>query len=249
MWVCDSSEPCGTGSCYPPWRPDTSPDVGVDTDSPPEEDVIAEVVADAGPDIQVEVVPDASSDTSPPEDVATEVDDAVSDDADTGALCTTTRDCALDYVCRDGHCETNVCMSTSDCPADHGCPVAGPDAAPQVCAASCSNDDACRTGESCKRFVEGRHCGRRGNGVSGSACADSAACRGELTCLPWIGGYCARAGCGDNADCEAGTWCVAEAGIEVCAQSCVSISCRESEGHECVLRPTIGGTDRFVCLP
>lgn len=238
MWVCGFGEPCGAGSCLP-WSRDTG--------SPPDtsEDIAPEVADDAGPDSQVDVAADAS----PTEDDAPDIADIGSDDAKPAAPCTTTRDCALDQVCRDGHCGADACSSPSDCPRDHGCPVAGPGPAPRVCAASCDTDDECRPGESCKQFIEGRYCGRSGNDGSGSACADFAACRDELVCLPWAGGYCALAGCADNADCESGTWCIAETEGEVCAQGCVSTPCRESEGYLCVLSPTLGGIDRFVCVP
>lgn len=166
-----------------------------------------------------------------------------------GTGCASTLSCPVDTVCSGGSCTSAVCTSSSSCPPMHSCPTYGPSGATRYCSASCTVNSECRDPEACKWFVEGRACGRRGSGANGDRCASAVDCGGQRTCVAWPGGYCARARCSTNADCETGTWCVSEGGVNVCALSCVSLPCREAEGYTCAFRPTLGGTDRFVCLP
>ena len=166
-----------------------------------------------------------------------------------GTGCTDTGECPLGTVCEGGSCASDACTSASECPAAHSCPTAGPSGAARHCAASCTVNSDCRDREACKRFVDGLGCGRTGGGANGASCASFADCGGQRTCVGWPGGYCARAACTSNADCETGTWCVTEGGLNVCALSCVSASCREAEGYACEFLPTLGGTERFVCVP
>lgn len=166
----------------------------------------------------------------------------------TGTGCSRTADCPVGTVC-DGTCENDRCTSGADCPAMHACLSAGPIPAASHCGQSCASNSECRSGEACKWTLDGRGCAATGGGSNGASCTDFTGCGGQRTCLPWVGGYCARARCSSNADCETGTYCVAEGGINVCALSCVSTPCRESEGYSCDFRPTLGGTSRFVCLP
>ncbi|MCZ7683656.1 MAG: hypothetical protein M5U28_34740 [Sandaracinaceae bacterium] len=166
-----------------------------------------------------------------------------------GTGCASTLSCPVDTVCDGGSCTSAVCTSSSSCPSGHSCPTYGPSGATRYCAASCTVNSDCREPEACKWFVEGRGCGRRGSGANGDGCASASDCGGQRTCLAWSGGYCARASCSTNADCETGTWCVSQGGVNVCALSCVSLPCREAEGYSCDFLPTLGGTDRFVCVP
>jgi len=167
-----------------------------------------------------------------------------------GSMCAMTLECPNDTVCDAGSCEPDDCASMADCPATHTCAAAG-NGPGMHCGAACADNTDCRSVEACKWLPEGRACLRRGAGANGDACASFADCGGQRACLggAWPGGYCARAGCTDNADCEGGTWCVSEGGMNVCALSCVSVSCRDAEGYSCAFRPTIGGTSRFVCVP
>lgn len=164
-----------------------------------------------------------------------------------GSSCAGSLECPADTVCDTGMCRDDRCMP--GCPAMHSCVAGGPAPAESRCGEACTVNEDCRSEQACKFFPEGRFCGRRGSGSNGDACASFASCGGQRACLDWAGGYCARAGCTSNTDCETGTWCVAHGGRNVCALSCVSLSCRESEGYSCEFVPTMGGTDRFVCLP
>lgn len=169
-----------------------------------------------------------------------------------GASCTSTSECPLDNVCAGGSCASDACASSGDCPAMHSCPETGPAGAPRHCASACTVNAQCRAGEACKWFVGGRGCGRTGRGANGDPCTSSADCGGQRTCLPWPGGYCARAGCTSNADCEPGTYCISEGGIHVCAVDCPTLDddpCRYAEGHYCDWRPTLGGGWQWVCVP
>lgn len=166
-----------------------------------------------------------------------------------GAACGSTADCPLGTVCRSGSCGPAACTSSGDCPPDHSCPSALPPGAEAQCAAACTVNRDCRDREACKRFVSGRGCGATGSGANGASCTSSSDCGGQRTCLDWPGGYCARASCTTNDDCETGTWCIERGGVRACALSCVSLPCREAEGYRCEFLPTLGGTDRFVCVP
>ncbi|MBZ0118809.1 MAG: PPC domain-containing protein, partial [Sandaracinaceae bacterium] len=161
--------------------------------------------------------------------------------------CTTSRDCPTDRVCSAGTCIPGACTGT--CPAMHTCSTGGPPPAANWCAMACTVNADCRSTEACKWFPEGRGCGARGSAANGDACATLADCGGQRACLSWPRGYCARAGCTSNSDCESGTYCVAQGGLNVCAKSCVVEDCREADGYTCAFRPTLGGTDRFVCVP
>jgi len=166
----------------------------------------------------------------------------------TGTGCGSTADCPTGTVC-DGTCVDDRCMSDTDCPGAHACLDAGPIPAARHCGLTCTSNTDCRSSEACKWTLNGRGCAARGSGANGDRCSDFTQCGGQRTCVPWMGGYCARAGCSSNADCESGTYCVAEGGINVCALSCVSTPCRDAEGYSCEFRPTLGGTSRFVCVP
>lgn len=166
-----------------------------------------------------------------------------------GAGCASTAECPLGTVCASGSCAPDACTSDADCPSGHSCPSGLPAGADRRCASACTVNGECRDREACKRFVGGRGCGATGSGGNGASCGSSTDCGGQRTCVSWPGGYCARASCASNDDCETGTWCVSRGGLNVCALSCVSASCREAEGYTCDFLPTLGGTERFVCVP
>jgi hypothetical protein len=167
-----------------------------------------------------------------------------------GASCTTTMSCPPDTVC-DGSCMPDTCSTSADCPSGHSCPVAGPSGAARHCAASCTVNADCRVVEACKRFPEGTGCARRGSGANGARCASFADCGGQRACLDWFNGYCARARCTRNADCETGTFCVPVRGVNVCALDCwaTDSTCRLSEGYSCDLIDDLAGEGQFVCVP
>lgn len=169
------------------------------------------------------------------------------------AGCTTSSDCPIAEVCDAGTCESRVC-SGSSCPAMHICPDGGVTVWPSECGLQCTVNGDCRAGEACKRFWEGRYCGRTGAGQNGEACSKFWDCGGQRSCIPWPNGTCARAGCTSSSDCETGTYCVDGGdGYNVCAVSCVSSDdvCRLSEGYECSFENEIGRDpgSRFVCIP
>jgi hypothetical protein len=165
--------------------------------------------------------------------------------------CTSTLGCPTGQVCDGGACRSDVCTSTASCPAQHVCPTYGPGAATRRCGATCAVNSECRSTEACKWFPEGRACGLRGGGANGAACVDATACGGQRACLAWRGGYCARAGCRGNADCESGTFCVAVGGANVCALECESDvdRCRSAESYACDFVDDVGGTLHLACVP
>lgn len=167
--------------------------------------------------------------------------------------CSSSADCPLAEVCNSGSCESRVCSGPS-CPSMHICPDAGEFAWPSECGEECTVNSDCRTGESCKRFWEGRYCGRKGEGLNGAACDNFWDCNGQRACIPWPNGACVRAGCTTSSDCETGSYCVDSGeGFNVCAISCVSSDdvCRLAEGYECSFENEIGRDpgSRFVCVP
>lgn len=169
----------------------------------------------------------------------------------TRTTCATSAECPSDQVCDGSGCVPRSCSSASTCPSGMGCPTAGPAPATSECGESCTVNSECRSVEACKRFATGRFCGRRGAGQNGDACADFTACGGQRACMPWPGGYCARAGCATNADCEAGTFCVDQGGTPVCLRSCWDSDsiCRLAEGYVCDIVTDRGGTLQFACVP
>lgn len=167
----------------------------------------------------------------------------------TGMGCASTDDCPRGTMCDGGSCVDDRCMSGMMCPTMHICMPAGPIPAAPTCGVECSVNSDCRGGEACKWNEAGRGCGDTGSGQNGDACTTFGDCGGQRSCVGWTGGYCARVGCSDNSDCESGTYCVTEGGLNVCAKSCVIDPCRSAQGYMCRFRPTLGGTSRFVCLP
>jgi hypothetical protein len=165
--------------------------------------------------------------------------------------CTSTSSCAIGTVCSGGACASDVCRSAADCPSMHLCPVYGPDPAVRHCGQRCSVNSECRSGEACKWFSEGRACGVRGAGANGAACRDATECGGQRACMAWRGGYCARAGCRGNADCETGTFCVPVRGTNVCVLECESDvdRCRTREGYVCDFVYDTASTLHLACVP
>jgi hypothetical protein len=169
----------------------------------------------------------------------------------TGATtCTTTLECPSGQVCGGGVCRSDDCTSVSMCPAMHLCPDPGPSTGSSDCGQSCVSNADCRTFEACKWFPEGRACGTRGASANGAACTSFRDCGGQRACLDWPGGYCARAGCTTNSDCETGTFCVSHLGINVCALDCATDTTRcRSPSYTCRSANDRAGASRRVCLP
>ncbi len=168
------------------------------------------------------------------------------------SICSTTRECATGQVCAaGGTCQSDVCTRNDSCPSMHVCPTYGLSATTRHCGLTCGVNSDCRTNEACKWFPEGRACGLRGSNANGAACADATVCGGQRACMPWTNGYCARIGCRSNSDCETGTYCVAEGGMNVCVLECESDSdrCRSSEGYDCDVVADVSREIRFACVP
>ncbi|MFK7988714.1 MAG: hypothetical protein AB8I08_22025 [Sandaracinaceae bacterium] len=162
--------------------------------------------------------------------------------------CSSTASCPGGTVCDGSECVSNTCTGPT-CPSNHACVMTGPIPAASQCSFECTTNSNCRSTEACKWLADGRYCGRTGSGANGASCGTFASCGGQRACVSWPGGYCARQGCTSGADCEAGTRCINEGGINVCALSCSTGSCREAEGYECAIRSTLGDGNRLVCVP
>ncbi len=165
--------------------------------------------------------------------------------------CVRSSECSSGEVCESGSCRSDACTFDTDCPTGHICPAPGPSAAVSHCGEECRVNSECKSTEACKWFAEGRYCGARGSGQNGEACSDFGDCGGQRACLDWPGGYCARAGCTRDADCETGTYCVNEGGDNVCAVDCWSADeiCRLSEGYRCGVKTDVDSFLQFVCIP
>lgn len=135
--------------------------------------------------------------------------------------CLSTDGCDSGFVCDTGDCVSDVCSNQAGCPDDHTCPTSGPDWGASHCAAPCSVNGDCRTGEACKWLTDTvanpdypgpgesewmevgvRGCAVRGDGANGTECTTFQDCGGQRTCVDFPDGYCARAGCTTNADCD-----------------------------------------------
>ncbi len=164
--------------------------------------------------------------------------------------CTTSASCPAEQVCSMGSCVARTCTTMADCPTGLGCPEAGL-ATTSECGTTCTVNSDCRSTESCKRFASGRYCARRGTGANGDPCRSFTDCGGQRACLALPGGYCARAGCTSNADCESGTWCVQIDGVAACALDCAEAEtiCRSAEGYSCQSRADVDMVTQFVCAP
>jgi hypothetical protein len=166
------------------------------------------------------------------------------------ATCTSTLGCPAGQICDTGACRSGTCTTASMCPATYLCPDAGPGTGASTCGASCTVNGDCRSGEACKRFPEGRACEAFGTGANGASCASFADCGGQRACLDWPGGYCARARCMADSDCETGTFCVTVAGgTNVCSLDCTTDATRCHAGITCRAITGVGGTPRHVCAP
>ena len=165
--------------------------------------------------------------------------------------CTSTLACPTGTVCSAGSCVASACSSAATCPSMHTCPVSGPTSTGRVCSAPCALNADCRSSEACKWFAEGRYCGARGTAANGAACSSYGSCGGQRACLAMPGGYCARAGCARNSDCETGTYCARVGAGNVCALSCLAgaSTCRLAEGYSCRSVSDVAGTSQLLCLP
>jgi len=165
--------------------------------------------------------------------------------------CVSSSECTSGEVCEGGSCRSDACTSDTDCPTGHVCPLPGPSAPVSHCGQECRVNSECKGTEACKWFDEGRYCGARGSGENGAGCSTFADCGGQRACVGWTGGYCARSGCTRNADCETGTYCVEEGGVNVCALDCWSADeiCRLSSGYRCGVKTDTDSFLQFVCVP
>lgn len=168
-----------------------------------------------------------------------------------GPSCTGTGDCAAGQVCSVGSCTPDDCTpgASARCPAMHLCPDPGPSSLPSDCVAECLVNADCRASEACKWFAEGRGCGERGAGALGASCSSFRDCGVQRTCVEWPGGFCTRAGCTRNSDCESGTYCANLGGVRACALDCAGSPGRCRTGYTCRSVADIGGTTRNVCAP
>ncbi len=137
----------------------------------------------------------------------------------------------------------------ASCPAMHLCPDPGPASGASDCAASCVVNADCRAGEACKWFAEGRGCARTGAGALGATCSSFRDCGVQRTCVDWPGGFCTRAGCTRNSDCESGTSCADVGGVRACALDCSTDMGRCRSGYTCRSITDVSGSSRFVCAP
>lgn len=163
--------------------------------------------------------------------------------------CTSTLGCPTGQICDTGACRSGTCTSVSMCPATYLCPDAGPGTAASTCGATCTVNADCRSTEACKWFAEGRACEVHGSGANGATCTSFADCGGQRACLDWPGGYCARARCATDSDCETGTFCVAIGSTNVCSLDCTTDATRCHAGLTCRALTGVGGTARHVCAP
>lgn len=165
--------------------------------------------------------------------------------------CSSTASCPLGSVCNGSSCVSDVCTSTASCPSGHICPVAGPAGAVRHCAPACEVNNDCRepSSEACKRFAEGTGCGRKGSAANGAGCATFADCGGQRACMPWPSGYCARAGCDSNSDCESGTYCGEVDSTGVCVLDCSSTPDLCRSGYTCASLDDATGASRHACVP
>ena len=172
--------------------------------------------------------------------------------------CTNSAECPTDQVCAGSpmRCGPGACTEDSDCPSGHICPPTGSGTRSSVCGEACTVNRDCKTSEACKWFSRGRYCGERGGAANGAACSSYHECGGQRACLAWSGGYCARAGCTSDADCETGTLCVGSSvgssTVNVCAVDCLWSDdiCRLSEGYTCSIATGVASSSlEFVCLP
>lgn len=168
-----------------------------------------------------------------------------------GPACSATRDCAAGQVCSSGSCISDDCTpgAGASCPAMHVCPDLGSASGPSDCATSCLVNADCRSGEACKWFAEGRGCARTGSGALGAACASFRDCSAQRTCVDLPGGFCTRAGCARNAECETGTFCAEVDGVRACALDCSTDMARCRSGYSCRAVTDVAGASRFACAP
>lgn len=171
------------------------------------------------------------------------------------AECSSTLDCALFSVCSSGgQCVSDQCSGPGDCPSQHLCTPGGPGLAVGFCTLGCTSNAQCRDGEACKWFANGtRGCGQKGGALNGAACTFFEECGGQRDCFAWPGGYCARAGCTSNADCESDTFCMPGSGGQpnVCVKRCGAghPECRLAEGYACRALSSVDGTSESGCTP
>lgn len=170
--------------------------------------------------------------------------------------CTTDGECAQGTICVASECVDAACSEAVACPETHYCPLFDTSADASVCSIACSTNRTCRSDEACKWFEEQRGCGVRGSGLNGDACESFADCGGQRTCLQFLsGGYCARARCTANSQCESDTTCVQLGGdVGYCLKTCDGPvdqpdpdACRQDPAYSCLMTTDIEAGQHFVC--
>ncbi|MCA9563929.1 MAG: pre-peptidase C-terminal domain-containing protein, partial [Myxococcales bacterium] len=176
--------------------------------------------------------------------------------AEAGDSCVLTSECPSGTYCEASLCQDAACTNSAQCAAMHICPVQDARGGETLCSdSSCELNRDCRSGETCKKGLSGRFCGRTGNGRNGDSCESFEDCGGQRTCMPWQNGYCARVECLDSSDCESGTYCVEVDNVNVCVLDCEDDDslCREAEGYVCEFVYPVDALDsedfRLTCIP
>ncbi len=164
--------------------------------------------------------------------------------------CESDLNCPIGSICQDSTCVDADCSAANPCPTGYLCPLENPGTTTATCGSDCSVNSDCRDDEACKRFVERRACGETGSGQNGDACASSKDCGGQRTCADFENGYCARANCDSNSDCESDTACVAFGDVNYCMKDCLADSnvCRHDEGYDCEFATDVDGGETFICM-
>lgn len=170
----------------------------------------------------------------------------------TSSGCTSTFNCPTGTICNGSQCIDDTCTPPGGCPSGHFCPTPGGSDWVSDCVDYCTNSSSCRPGYACKNFPEGSGCAGTGYGAPGDSCFSFRACSGEMTCLSWPGGYCAKIDCIQNSDCPSGSYCVEVTGflLGVCLKDCWDSDdlCRLSSGYNCNCVRDVQNTIRFVCV-
>lgn len=169
-----------------------------------------------------------------------------------GAACGNEFDCAQD-ICLEtrewpgGYCSQSSCNANSDCAGDASCLIDGITGRSQnTCVDTCTNDNECRGGYSCRDTRQGYSACLsqdipQGRSPDGEACDEASDCTGG-SCIGedqgFVDGYCTTAGCDTREDCARGPGdeldnrCLRGQGQNFCVRLCSSSEeCRD--GYSC----------------
>lgn len=174
-------------------------------------------------------------------------------------ICYVSKDCPVGTVCDvfSGSCDSSTCYGPDVCPLGTLCDLGQSFSSPGTCVDPCDEDADCRVGqgETCKKMLDGTHCGLAGSGARGDACENHVDCAGAMSCFGWPGGYCTEIGCQSNSDCGAGAFCrTAYSGgtpYGLCVKKCdvTNSTCRADEGYTCVLNVDKSFELKEGCVP